>query len=207
MRVYHQDGVIFDVRVVPAGGDRVLARRGFARHGFARHGAEPRGAGAHAEQRDLPQPRQGVVGKSVAVAGIARLADRDDGRQPEQAAGRVEHQERQRQLDHHRRDDADPHVGAARVEDDVEPRVAAQQRAGDDQAGDDDLAAPPERPAGRRERGEQDQVEPDPGALPVLSVKGTVQGEDEDDDPADEHGARDDRHEHAKPPAAGQVDP
>ena len=106
-----------------------------------------------------------------------------------------------------RRGDAEPHVGRARVEEDVEPGVAAQQRAGDDQAGDDDLAAAPERPAGRGEREQQDEVEPDPGALPVLGVEGAVQGEAEHDDPADEHGAGDDRHEDAKAAAPRQVDP
>jgi hypothetical protein len=159
------------------------------------------------EEGDLPQRWQGILGEVVAVAGITRLAHRDHGGQPDEAAGRVEHEERERQLDDGRGGDAEPHVGRARVQHDVEPRVTAQQRAGDDQAGDDDLAAAPERPAGRGERGELDEIEPDPGALPVLGVERTVQGEAEHDDPADQHGARNDRREDPKATASRQVDP
>jgi hypothetical protein len=162
---------------------------------------------ADSEEGDLPQRRQGILREVVAVAGITRLAHRDHGGQPDEAAGRVEHEERERQLDDDRGGDAEPHVGRARVEHDVEPRVTAQQRASDDQAGDDDLAAAPERPAGRGERGELDEIEPDPGALPVLGVERTVQGEAEHDDPADQHGARNDRREDPKAAASCHVDP
>ncbi len=56
------------------------------------------------------------------------------------------------------------------------------------------------------EREQQDEVEAHPGALPVQRVEGTVQGQPEDDDPAEQHGAGGDGHEQAELAAARQVD-
>jgi hypothetical protein len=150
-----------------------------------------------AHERQLPQRRQRQFD--------AARAERGQPRHPDQAARGVEHQERQRQLDHERGDDAHPEVAAAQVEDDVEPRVAAEQGPGDQQEGDHDLAAAPEGPAGKREAGQLDDVEADPGEPPVRRPEVPVQGQHEDHDPGDEHDAGDRGEQGREPRAAPQV--
>jgi uncharacterized protein len=189
----------------PVSGPRVPGG-GVTGGGVTGGGAGVSARGTDAEQRDLPQRGKAVLGQPVAAGALPQPAHRHHGRQPDQTAGRVEHQQGQRQLDQQGGGDAAPDLGGARVEHHVKPGVAAQQGAGDDEAADDDLAAAPERPAGRREREQQEDVEADPGALPVLRVEGAVQGENQHDDPADQHRAGNDRDSDAQLAAAPQVD-
>jgi hypothetical protein len=151
----------------------------------------------HGRQRQLPERGQR---QPVAAGAHGR-----EGRHPDQAAGRVEHQERQRQLDHDRRGDAQPHVVGPQVEDHVEPGVTAQQRGGDQQAGDRDLAAAPEGPAGQRERREQNDVEAHPGEAPVRGHVLAAQCHDEHDDPGDQDDAGDGEEQRAEAAAPVQL--
>ncbi len=154
--------------------------------------------------------RAAAAGRSSAdqAAESPDLAHRGQGGDPDQAAGRVEHEERERQLDEQRRGDAAPDVGVP------ESRITSNQasqhsRVAGDRAGRRSTIWRPRQnaqPVGG-ERAELDEVEPDPGALPVVGVEGTVQGERQGRrSSATSTSAGDDRDEGAHPAAARQAD-
>jgi hypothetical protein len=96
------------------------------------------------------------------------LADRHERGEPDEAARRIQQQQRPRQLDDDSQGDAQPHAAGLQVQDDDEPGITAQQRRpGDQQAGDHHLAAPPECPRGGRERHELHDAEANPRHPPV----------------------------------------
>ena len=83
---------------------------------------------------------------------------------------------------------------------DVEPRVAAQHGADEHQQQDQDLALPPDRPRGRRERREQEHVEVHPDGTPVMRGEVVRQGGGEQHDPAGQDHAAGRRDEQRQPP-------
>src|SRR6202034_2791353 len=85
---------------------------------------------------------------------------------------------------------------------DVEPGVAAQHRAEDHQQQDQHLAFPPGRPCDRDERGQQEDVEADPDAAPVVHVELVRQCRGEHHDPASQDHAAADQHQQGQPPRA-----
>jgi len=72
---------------------------------------------------------------------------------PDQPPRAGEQQQGQRQLGHQGGDQAHREAARAVVQREVEPRVADQQRAGDDHEEDEDLALVPGRPGGHGEAG------------------------------------------------------
>jgi len=101
----------------------------------------------------------------------------------------VEQVERQRDLAEHRGEYRRGLVPGAPVQDDVEPRVADQQRAGEDARHDHDLPPPPRRPRGEQQPEDQERVEPDPGRGPLLGGMVVWQDVGQIDDPRHHHRA------------------
>jgi hypothetical protein len=132
-----------------------------------------------------------------------QLHHRRDG-DPDQPPGAGEQQHGQRQLDEQGREEAHQEATRAVGEREVEPRVADQQRAGDDHEEDEDLALVPGGPGGRGEAGQFGDVEPHPDGGPVMRGIALGQGQDEDRDPGGEPEAARGHEQQAEPPPAAE---
>jgi hypothetical protein len=148
------------------------------------------------EQRDPPQRRQGPGDPAQLHHGLEG--------EPDQPPGAGEQQQGQRELDYQRPDEARRETARVVVKRHVEPRVADQQRAGDDHEEDDYLALVPGRPGGRGEAGQFGDVQPDPYAPPVVRGIAPGQGQDEDRDPDGQPDTARRHEQQAEPPAPAE---
>jgi len=138
-------------------------------------------SGVGADQRDVPQPRNRPANAFQQPDPAAGLA--------EQPAGSDNRGGSQRQLDEHGGQEAVDEIVSVSVENHVKPGIAAQQGRQHDQADNQQLPAPPRRPASDRECHQQREVKAHPGTAPVTGPVVARQGQREYRDPHGQAGA------------------
>jgi hypothetical protein len=165
-------------------------------HRFAQAGGQ-RLDQAIGEQRHLPQRRR--------RAGRAFQPHHHVDRDADQPPGGVEQQEGERELGEHRGQDAPRDVRGAEVEHDVEPRIADQQRPGDDHEDDDQLALLPRGPDRRYEAEQLAGVQAYPDGAPVVDLEGHRQVDRQDPDPGPQRRTDPDQNQQPQLPSAAEL--